>query len=194
MDVSQWEPCKCRSSIRQHEGFEVFSSPLSTSASATLPASVFSPCRTRTPHSTGSAFDITDATSRYFVIDVRSLHDDTNPNGNNHASFGEIAFEAAREPRQRLCRLDRRIQCRRPAVSMTTSTTTACRNAVENLMGTSPEVFNPGLTSVSASERQSGVPPHAQFHPGFGFDRFLRIGPPIWWTGMSPAQTPAAPP
>jgi PEP-CTERM motif len=47
---------------------------------------------------TGLAFDITNVTSRYFVINVRNLHSATTPNGNDHGSFGEIAFEAVPEP------------------------------------------------------------------------------------------------
>lgn len=78
--------------------FQVYSSDNATLASATLTSlGVFTLPDTNTAR-TGLAFDITDATSRYFVINVRNLHTDTNPAGNDHASFGEIAFEAVPEP------------------------------------------------------------------------------------------------
>jgi len=46
---------------------------------------------------TGLIFDITNTTSRYFLLNVISLHTEL-PAGNDHASFGEVAFEAVPEP------------------------------------------------------------------------------------------------
>jgi len=75
--------------------FEVFSADSGTLTTATLTSlGVFTLPDTNDAR-TGLAFDITDATSRYFVINIRNLHTDSDPNGNDHASFGEIAFEAA---------------------------------------------------------------------------------------------------
>ncbi|MFU8849071.1 MAG: hypothetical protein ACNA77_10205 [Opitutales bacterium] len=78
--------------------FEVFSSDSGNLATAALTSLGVFTLPDEHPSRTGLAFDITDATSQFFVINVRSLHTDTSPVGNNHASFGEIAFEAIPEP------------------------------------------------------------------------------------------------
>lgn len=78
--------------------FEVFSSSSSDRLTATLVSLGSFTLSDDNAARTGFAFDITDATSQYFVVNVKSLHTDTAPAGNDHASFGEIAFEQVPEP------------------------------------------------------------------------------------------------
>jgi hypothetical protein len=91
-------PVNAGSAFDSTKDFEVFSSDSATLATATLTSLGSFVLPDVNTARTGLAFNITDTSSRYFVINASSIHDDTLPNGNNHASFGEIAFEAAAVP------------------------------------------------------------------------------------------------
>jgi hypothetical protein len=133
--------------------FEVFSSSSADRLTATLTSLGVFTLPDLNAARTGLAFDITDATSRYFVINVRSLHTDTAPDGNNHASFGEIAFEATgTDPGNGFADWISDY----PGVGELTgfnddSDNDGNDNGLENFFGTDPSVFTAGLVSGGLS-------------------------------------------
>jgi len=79
------------------KNFEVFSSTDGTADSGSITSLGTFSLPDVNP-GTGLIFDITDATSRYFLVNSTSLWNDSVPAGNDHASIGEVVFEAIPEP------------------------------------------------------------------------------------------------
>jgi len=79
------------------KNFEVFSSTDGTADSGSITSLGTFSLPDVNP-GTGLIFDITDATSRYFLVNSTSLWNDSAPAGNDHASIGEVVFEAVPEP------------------------------------------------------------------------------------------------